>query len=265
MPKNKDIVDMRSGYSDINGIKMYYEIHGNKGDCLVLIHGGGSTISTSFRGLIPFLKANYKVVALELQGHGHTSDRNAPGNFEQDADDAAALLKSLNILKASFLGFSNGGNAVIQLAVRHTGMINKLVLASTFYKREGIIQGFFEGLRNATLNDMPGLLKDAFMQIQHDEKRLLTMFNKDRERMLKFEDLKDETISSITAPVLIINGDRDIITADHAIKMSRLIKNSRLLILPSSHGSYIGVAESQGYDKDIVELTAKNIINFLNS
>jgi pimeloyl-ACP methyl ester carboxylesterase len=88
---------------------MYYEIHGT-GEPLVLIHGGGSTLNTNFEKIIPLLSKNYKVIAVEMQAHGRSSDREAPESFEQDADDLAALLKHLNISKANILGFSNGGS-----------------------------------------------------------------------------------------------------------------------------------------------------------
>jgi pimeloyl-ACP methyl ester carboxylesterase len=254
----------KSGYSDVNGIKMYYEIHGNDGEYLVLIHGGGSTIETSFERIIPFLEKNYKVIAMELQGHGHTNDRSSSESFEQDADDVFALLQNLNISKATVMGFSNGGNTAIQIAIRHPEIINKLILASTFYKREGLVPGFFEGMKKATLDVMPELLKEAFLKLNPDSTKLLTMFNKDKERMLQFKNWKDEDIELINIPTLIINGDHDVILCSHAVEMSKLIKNSRLMILPSAHGSYIGVAETPSLDNNIIKLTVEVIKNFID-
>ena len=131
----KESTLIKSGYSDVNGIKMYYETHGNKGDILVLIHGGGSTIGTTFGKILPLLAGDYHVIAVELQAHGRTSDRNSPESFEQDADDVAGLLHNLQISKASFFGFSNGGNTAMQIAVRHPEIVNKLIIASAL-KRE---------------------------------------------------------------------------------------------------------------------------------
>lgn len=256
--------DFESGYSDVNGIKMYYEIHGNKGDYLVLIHGGGSTIETSFGRLLPLLEKDYKVIAVELQGHGHTNDRKGPESFMQDAEDVVTLLHNLHIPKVSILGFSNGGNVAIKIAIKNPQVVNKLILASTFFKREGLIPGFFKGMKNATIDVMPQILKDAFLKINPDSSKLFTMFNKDRERMLNFKDWKDEDIRSIKSQTLIINGDRDVILPEHAVEMSRLIDNSRLLILPTVHGSYIGVAESPSPDNKIFEMTVGIIKDFLN-
>jgi len=109
--------NFKSAHAPVNGIQMYYEIHG-AGQPLVLIHGGGSTIYTSFGRILPLLAKKYQVIAMELQAHGHTSDRDAPESFAQDADDVAALLHQLNISEADILGFSNGGQTAMQLAMR---------------------------------------------------------------------------------------------------------------------------------------------------
>jgi len=255
----------KSGYSNVNGIKMYYELHGNKGNYLVLIHGGGSTIRTSFGKILPLLAKNFKVIAVEMQAHGHTTDRNSPESFEQDADDAVNLLRNLQIPKASFLGFSNGGNDAMVIARKYPEFVDKLILASTFYKRQGFQPGFFEGLERATINDMPAILKDSFLQINPNTRSLLTMFNKDRERMIQFKDWIDEDLISIKAQTLIISGDHDVVRTAHAVEMSGLIRNSRLMILPADHGSYIGAAESEGSNDKIIEMTVEVIKNFLNS
>lgn len=264
---NKEAVmennNFKSGYSNVNGIKMYYEIHG-QGEPLVLIHGGGSTITTSFGKILPLLADSFQVIAVEVQGHGHTSDRDAPESFAQDADDVATLLHNLKIPKASFFGFSNGGNSSIQIVNRHPEIVNKLILASTFYKREGFPPGFFEMMKQATITDMPQPLRDAFLKINPDSNKLLTMFNKDRQRMVEFKDWPDETLSNIKSPTLIICGDQDGISVAHTLAMSKLIPGSRLMVLPAMHGGYMGVAESPSAGEKIIELTASVIKDFLN-
>src|SRR5688572_30505088 len=129
----------QSGHSDVNGIKMYYEVYG-EGKPLVLIHGGGSTIQTSFGRIIPLLAKTRKVIGVELQAHGRTSDRNVPISFEQDADDVNGLLKNLNIDKADVLGFSNGGNTTMQLAIRHPEVVNRIILLRRFIKETECFQ-----------------------------------------------------------------------------------------------------------------------------
>lgn len=263
-PSTPKVASFKNGYSEVNGLKMYWEIHGDKGDFLVLIHGGGSTIGTTFGRILPLLAGNFRVIAVELQAHGHTSDRNAPESFEQDAADVVELLRQLSVSKASFFGFSNGGNTAMQIAIRYPRIVDKLIIASSFYKREGLQQGLFEGLNQATLKDMPQTLKTAFLKITPDSSKLLNMFNKDRERMLQFKDWKDDDLRSIKAPTLIICGDRDVVLPAHAVAMSKLIADSRLLILPATHGSYIGVSESQNSIDNMPEMTVEMIKEFLN-
>jgi len=188
--------DSISGYAPINGLKMYYEIHG-EGMPLVLIHGGGSTIQTSFNKILPLLAEHYKVIAVELQAHGHTSDRESAESFEQDANDVAALLSYLKIDKTNILGFSNGGHTAMQIGISHPQIANKLIIISAFYKRDGALKGFFEGMQQASLENMPALLKTYYLQINNDQKGLQTMFNKDKERMLHFKDWEDEDLASI--------------------------------------------------------------------
>src|SRR6478609_356827 len=233
------VMNTKTGYANVNGIKLYYEIHG-EGKPLVLIHGGGSTIQTTFGNVLPILSKKYTIIAVELQAHGHTSDRNAPETFQQDADDVAALLQQLSISKASFFGFSNGGTTSLQIAIRHPEVVEKIVVASGAYQREGFIPGFFEGMQHATLANMPKPLQDAFLKINPDTNALLTMHNKDRDRMIAFPDWSDDDLKSIKAPALIINGDKDVVTNDHVLKMSGLIPNAELMILPGVHGAYLG-------------------------
>jgi pimeloyl-ACP methyl ester carboxylesterase len=252
-----------SGFAKIYGLNMYYEIHG-QGKPIVLVHGGGSTIQTTFGILLPLFAETNKVIAVELQAHGHTSDRDAPESFEQDADDVAGLINYLKIGKADFLGFSNGGNTCMQIAIRHPEMVNKLVIISSFYKREGMFKGFFEMMQNATLKDMPAHLKEAFMQIKNDSAALQTMFEKDRNRMLHFADWRDEDLAMIKAPALILIGDKDVVTPEHAFKMSEKIPGSRLMILPGNHGSFIGEGMKDMTNSKMPMYTTSMIREFLN-
>src|SRR6187399_1637000 len=252
-----------SGYAPVNGLKMYYEIHG-EGMPLVLIHGGGSTIQTSFSKMLPLLAQHYRVIAVELQAHGHTNDRVSAESFEQDADDVAGLIQYLKTSKAHILGFSNGGNTAMQVAIRHSDLVDKLVIISSFYKRDGMIPGFFESMQQATLENMPALLKTYYLQINNDQKGLQNMFNKDKERMLHFKDWRDEDLASIKNPSLIISGDKDVTTREHTVKMSHIIPNAQLLILPGTHGSFIGEVCSAEEGSKMPETTVTIIKEFLD-
>jgi pimeloyl-ACP methyl ester carboxylesterase len=252
----------QTGYANVNGIKMYYEIHG-EGKPLVLIHGGGSTIETTFGRVLPMFAEKYEVIAVELQAHGRTSDRNAPESFQQDADDVAALLKQLNISKAFFIGFSNGGCTTMQIAIRHTEVVDKIVVASGAYQREGFIQGFFEGFPNATLETMPQPLREEFLKVNPDSAALLNMFHKDVARMMSFKDWSDDDLKSIKAHALIINADKDVITNEHAVKMAKLIPNAELMILPGTHGAYLGEICTAVRGSKLPEMTVEMIDEFL--
>lgn len=253
----------QSGYAPIHGLNMYYEIHG-EGTPLILIHGGGSTIQTTFGKILPMLAENFRVIAVELQAHGHTRDRDTAETFEQDADDVAALVQYLKIDKAHILGFSNGGNTAMLVAIRHPGMVNKLVIISAFYKREGLIKGFFESMENATLENMPKYLMEAFLEINNDSTALQRMFERDKARMLQFKDWSDEVLSSIKVPTLLMQSDKDVVTKEHGIEMSNKIPNSELLILPGTHGSIIGEGISAKQKSNIPALAVEVITEFLN-
>ncbi len=230
---------LTSGYSEVNGLKMYYEIYG-QGKPLVLIHGGGSTIQTNFKLIIPLLGKNRKIIAVELQAHGRTNDRKADLSFEQDADDIAALLKNMNIDKADFFGFSNGGTTTLQIAIRHPEMVDKIILGSTLAKRNGVPAWFWGFMAQAKLENMPEQLKEGYIKVAADSNGLQVMHDRDVKRMLNFKDIPDHLIKSIKAPALIIIGDQDIITPEHAIELHRQISKSELAIIPGGHGEYIG-------------------------
>lgn len=228
-----------SGYSEVNGLKMYYEIYG-EGKPLVLIHGGGSTIQSNFEKVIPLFAKNRKVIAVELQAHGRTNDRNADLTFEQDAEDVATLLKNLNINKADFFGFSNGGTTALQIAIRHPEMVDKIILGSVLAKRNGVPDWFWDFMKQAKLENMPEQLKTAYKQVAPDTSGLQIMHDRDAKRMVNFKDIPDEQIKSIKASTLIIIGDKDVITPEHAIELHRQIANAELAIIPGGHGEYIG-------------------------
>ncbi|WP_255486882.1 alpha/beta fold hydrolase [Mucilaginibacter sp. SP1R1] len=248
-------------YAQVNGIKMYYEIHGT-GAPLVLLHGGGSTIYTSFGRILPTLAQSHQVIAIELQAHGHTGDRDAPETFEQDANDVAELLRQLDIPKADLFGFSNGGQTALELGIKHPKVVNKLIIASAFYKRDAIPAGFWEGFKDSKFSDMPQVYKDEYLKI-NDQAGLINMFNKDVQRMLRFKDWTKEEIESIQAPALVVIGDRDLPPPEHAVEMAHTLPHGRLAILPGAHGEYFGEAFFPDKGSKMPELFVAMINEFL--
>lgn len=258
-----DKLTFDSGYSEVNGLKMYYEIYG-QGKPLVLVHGGGSTIQSNFEKAIPLFAKNRKVIAVELQAHGRTSDRNADLTFEQDADDIATLLKNLKIDKADFFGFSNGGTTTLQIAIRHPEIVNKIIVGSALAKRNGVPDWFWDFMKQAKLENMPEQLKTAYKQVAPDTNGLQIMHDRDAKRMVNFKDISDEQIKSIKAPTLIIIADKDVITPEHAIELHRQIANSELAIIPGGHGEYIGEVTTIKPDFKESDLVVPMIEKFLN-
>jgi pimeloyl-ACP methyl ester carboxylesterase len=253
----------KKGYSEVNSLNMYYEIYG-QGKPLVLIHGGGSTIQSNFGKVIPLFAKRRKVIAVELQAHGRTKDRNTDLTFEQDADDVATLLKNLNIDKADFFGFSNGGTTTLQIAIRHPEIVDKIILGSALAKRNGVPEWFWDFMKQARLENMPEQLKTAYKKVAPDTNGLQIMHDRDVKRMVNFKDISDEQIKSIKAPTLIIIGDKDVITPEHAIELHRQITNSELAIIPGGHGEYIGEITTIKYDFKESELVVPMIEKFLN-
>ena len=232
----------RTGYAWVNGLRMYYEIHGEGGvSPLVLMHGGGSTIGTNFGRILPMLKASHEqVITLEFQAHGHTRDVDRAFSFEQDADDVAALLEHLRVEKATMFGFSNGGTTALQVAIRHPEVVDRLIIASANYRKDGMHPWFWDAMRKGTFADMPQVYKDEFMKINPSQDALFTMYERDSRRMISFEDIPDELIRTIEAPTFVVAGDRDVVRPEHALDLSRLVPKSRLCILPGGHGEYLG-------------------------
>jgi pimeloyl-ACP methyl ester carboxylesterase len=256
-------INFNSGYTDVGGLTMYYEIYG-EGKPLVLIHGGGSTIQTTFGNIIPLLSKDRQIIAMDLQAHGRTADRSTDLSCEQDADDIAALVLNLKITKADFLGYSNGGHTLIDILLRHPAIVNKAIIASAFYKRSAAAPQFWEGFNAATIDVMPQALKDGFLKVNNDEKAFLNMFNKDVQKMKAFKGWSDDEVRSVRSPTLIINGDNDVGSVEHAVEMYRTIPGSQLAILPGKHGVYIGAVEYLSNGKWTQHYIVDLINDFLN-
>lgn len=264
-PQTNNTTRIEASRASVNGIDIYYEVHGDHdGTPLVLLHGGGSTIDSNFGRVIPFLARTRRVIALEEQGHGRTSDRDQPFTFERSADDVAGLLRHLKVSQADIFGFSNGATVALQVAIRHPEVVRKLVFASSFTKRDGAQPQLWEFIKQADIANMPQVLKDAFLAVNPDSQRLKTMHDKDAARMAGFTDVPDSTVRAVLAPTLIITGDRDIARVEHALELSRVFPDARLLVLPSGHGDYLAEASSAPAETGYAEITARLLERFLS-
>jgi pimeloyl-ACP methyl ester carboxylesterase len=254
-----------SGHLPIHGLQMYYEVHGaGDGTPLVVVPGGGSTIDATYGRLLPHLARHRRVVAVEEQAHGRTSDRGRPSSFEDSADDIAALLGELGMPSADVMGFSNGASIALALAIRHPAMVRRLVFASSMTKRSGAAPGFWDMIAQARFDEMPQPLKDEFLRVNPDPHQLRTMYERDIQRMRSFRDVPDAALAAVAAPTLVLAGDRDVPTTAHAVELSHLLPHARLLILPGGHGDYLGELLAAPRGDRYPELTAWLIEQFLD-
>ncbi len=245
----------KGSYAEVNGLEMYYEIHGT-GQPLVLLHGAFSAIGTSFGNVLPSLAETRRVIAVEQQAHGRTADIDRPLTIEQMADDTAALLQHLGIEQADIFGYSMGAGVGLQMAIRHPEVVRKLVLASVTYNKDGLHPGLMEGLENMRPEDMAGSpWHEEYTRIAPNPEDFATLFAKKTQMDREIQDLPAEAIETIKAPTLLIIGDSDIIRPEHAVEMFRLLgggvagdvaglPNAQLAILPgTTHVTLVHRAE----------------------
>lgn len=252
------------GFKRVNGINLYYEIYG-EGNPLVLIHGGGSYGLFDFVEVIKRMEGSFKLIAIDLQNHGRSDHRDIPETFDQDAKDIIAVLAELHITKASFWGFSNGATTVLQIAHSFPDKVEKIIAASGVVRRSGMIDGFFEGMQQASIENMQQYLKDNFLKLNPDAEKLQNMFEKDSQRMIHFKDWDDAILQSIQGPVFFISGDKDVVKPTHLAEMSALTPNSQLMIFPCGHGGYMMADENGSVNKILIDFTVGQAKNFLTN
>lgn len=247
---------VKSGYASVNGLDMYYEIHG-EGQPLVLLHGAFSAIGTSFGKILPGLAEDRQVIAFELQGHGRTADIDRPLTLEDMAEDVAAALAQLGIEQADVLGYSSGGGVALHFATRHPEMLHKLVLMSVTYTLGGVHPGLMEGMGEMKPEIMHGSpWHEEYMRIAPRPEDFNRLFEKKTKMDRQIKDFSEEAIREIKAPTLLIIGDSDLVRPEHAVEMFRLLgggvfgdtpaglPDSQLAILPgTSHVSIVDRAE----------------------
>jgi pimeloyl-ACP methyl ester carboxylesterase len=231
-------MDETSGYADVNGLHMYYEVRG-EGSPLVLLHGGVQSIDLSFGALIPELVGRHRVIGVELQGHGRTADIDRPRTPAALAGDVVALLDHLRVDRAHVLGFSLGAAVAIELAVSHPGRVRSVVPISEPVRPDGMHEDHDDPSRHVASTRMPTAQDYADMQETY------TRLSPHPERFAEFlagrstsaaepTGWSDEQLAGITAPVLVVIGDHDFVTVEHGALMKELIPGSQLAVLPGT-------------------------------
>jgi pimeloyl-ACP methyl ester carboxylesterase len=213
----------QTGYASVNGLDMYYEIHGSGGVPLVLLHGGLSTVEVDFGTMLPILAQTRQVIGIEQQAHGHTADIDRPLSFPQMADDTAALLSQLGIGQADVFGYSVGAAIALQLAMRYPELVRKLVLATPVINAAGQHPGLREGMEFLTAEAMAGTpFAEAYARVAPNPDDWPTLIEKIKQLSRETEDLSPADVEAIAAPALIVIGDSDIVRPEHGVEVFRL-------------------------------------------
>jgi pimeloyl-ACP methyl ester carboxylesterase len=257
----------KTGYAPVNGLKMYYEIHG-KGDPVVLLHGSFMTITNNWTDTIAQLSKSRQVIAVEMQGHGRTADFNRDFSYENLADDIAALLDYLKIKQADVLVYSMGGGVAMQVAIRHPERVRKVVSISAVFRHDGWVKEAVEMFPRMEA----GMFKGSPIEIEYKKlsptpDKFETFVKRVIQMDIKPYDFGAEKLKATKAPILFIHGDADGVRLDHIAEMFRLKgdeifgdmrprSESRLMILPDT--THITLMEK-------VDLFVPAVNDFLNA
>ena len=237
-----------TGYAPVNGLKMYYEIHGSgSGEPLVLLHGSFMAIPNNWTGWIGEFSTTRKVIAVEMQGHGRTADINRDFSYENLADDIAAMLDYLKIKQADLLGYSMGGGVAMQVAIRHPEKVRKVVSISAFFRHDGLVKEALDAFPQLTADNFKGSpIETEYKKLSPTPNEFSTFVKRVRDGiMMKPYDFGADKLKATKAPFLFIHGDADGVRLDHIAEMFRLKggeihgdlrprSESRLAVLPNT-------------------------------
>jgi pimeloyl-ACP methyl ester carboxylesterase len=231
-------------YAEVNGLNMYYEIHGT-GQPLVVLHGAYMTID-AMGEIVPRLSESRQIIAVELQGHGRTADVDRLLTYEQMADDVAALLRHVGIASADVFGYSMGGGVAFQFAIRHPELVRKLVAASVSYTHDGMHLELLTMFPTITPELFAGSpIEEAYLRIAPNPEDFPTLVEKLKQLDSTPYAWPVEDIRGIAAPTLFIVGDSDAVRLEHAVELFKLLgggvmgdltglPKSQLAVLPST-------------------------------
>jgi pimeloyl-ACP methyl ester carboxylesterase len=232
-----------TGYAPVNGLEMYYEVHGSgTGRPLVLLHGGVMTIELSFGAMLSALADGRQVIAAELQGHGRTADIDRDMTLAALAGDVAGLLGQLGVDQADVLGFSLGGEVALQLALDHPDRVGRIVLVSVSYAPDGFHAEISDPAQWATSTRMPTAedfrqMREAYDRLSPDPGDFDALAA--RAGQAGRRGWTAAELGRISAPALLVFGDHDFIRLEHAVEMHALIPGAQLAVLPGA--THMGV------------------------
>jgi pimeloyl-ACP methyl ester carboxylesterase len=211
-----------TGYAPVNGLKMYYEVHGS-GDPVVLLHGAFMTITNNWPGWIGELSKSRTVIAVELQGHGRTADIERDFSYENLADDVATLLDHLKIPRADLIGYSMGGGVAMQCAIRHPEKVRKVVSISAAFRHDGLVKEALDAFPQLTAETFKGsLIESEYRKLSPTPNDFPKFVKRVIAMVLKPYDFGADKLKATRAPMFFIHGDADGIRLDHISEMFRL-------------------------------------------
>jgi pimeloyl-ACP methyl ester carboxylesterase len=234
-----------TGYAPVNGLKMYYEVHGN-GDPVVLLHGSFMTITNNWTQWIGELAKTRKVIAVEMQGHGRTADIDRDFSYENLADDVAALLDHLKIPSADLIGYSMGGGVAMQCAIRHPEKVRKVVSISARFRQDGFVKEGLDAFPKLTPEAFKGSpIEIEYKKLSPTPDKFADLVNHIKEMASRPFDFGADKLKATKAPMFFIHGDADGVRLEHIAEMFRLKGDeiygdlrprsaSRLAILPDT-------------------------------
>lgn len=220
----------------INGIDLYYEVHGT-GRPLVVLHGGVLNAETCFGAMIPRLAEAHQVIAVDLQGHGHTADTDRPVTLDNFAADVVGLLDHLGIDRADLFGFSLGSLVSIEMAVTYPARVGRLVLASGHIRADGYHPEIQDPEQTSPLlpteEDFEAM-RVAYEAVAPDPDHFFPFLEKMQPVVSEFEGWSDAAIGGIGGPTLLIVGDQDFVRLEHAALMLEVFPDAQLAVLPGT-------------------------------
>jgi pimeloyl-ACP methyl ester carboxylesterase len=242
----RDAIPANGKYAPVNGLRMYYEVHGDSGAAppLVVLHG-----AFGFANVAPALAQGRQVIAVELQGHGHTADIDRPLSYEQMADDVAALLDHLKIRQADVFGYSMGGGVGLALAIRHPDRVRKLATFGSIAvpSNDGFEPESWRQFQSLPADFAPPMLKAPYDKVAPDPRHWPVLVEKVKKMGTDFQGFTPDQLKSIRAHVLLTFGDRDGFRLEPALETYHRIPNAELAIFPAADHFLLFTAPDRFY------------------
>lgn len=201
-------------WTKVHGHVLYYEIRGS-GHPLLLLHGGGASVSESFSQQLDAFSAQYQIIAPEQVGQGHSPDIPGPLSYSAMMEDTAALLEQLHVSDVDIVGWSDGGIIALMLAVNYPQLVHRVVISGANIAPDGLLDGEIEALRN-TAETMPDKLRELWMHSPASN------------------ELNVKLLQALNKPVLVLAGDHDVIKLEHTMEIYRALPDAQLSVLPNT-------------------------------